>query len=584
MTLPTTWRSTDPWTKAVLGFLVSLLLLLILTLFGWMETIPTALALLPVTFSSLAALHQLFQTKAWLTLAVIVILALVAWVNLAGEAPSIFSGRDQGSIATAAWLLAKNGSLYEQSPVVSAFFNIYGEGPALNFPGFAYTALGSLTTQFPLAYTAWLAGMIPWFGLTGYAFGNSFLSLLGGWTMFTLLLRFVRPTLALVGTAFMTLTFLPVWLMSLTLTENLALVLFLVLALAILRLYAAPNPWSYVIALLAASLFLFTRIEGWVLAPLAAILILGHRTTRQWVLSKKGLALILPTLALLFIGLRDFFVNLPFYKMIGKAVIKNWHEVIAFGSQAASTTGGSDGLTSLFTAYGLWPVCIAGAVGIAVVLYRQERRFLPVLALALPTFVYFIDAHITPDHPWMLRRYYFSLWPTLIFFAIILWHYGEQRHAWLRSMRATSFIIIVLGVLHLPAAQTAWRLDEHTSLLETTEQIADRISGHDLILVDRESSGDPYRLVAGPLESIYGKQAVYHFNPQDLERLPLDQFERTFLLVPTTAVEILVTRYGSHLIPKETFDFTIPRVAIEQAWYPSILSTPTQATLLQYQP
>ena len=70
--------------------------------------------------------------------------------------PTIFGGRDEGSFANAAILLAQNHSLSDSSTVVQEFFEVYGPGKALNFPGFFYSTSGALKSQFLPGYTSWI--------------------------------------------------------------------------------------------------------------------------------------------------------------------------------------------------------------------------------------------------------------------------------------------------------------------------------------------------------------------------------------------------------------------------------------------
>ena len=89
--------------------------------------------------------------------------------------PTIFTGRDQGSISEAAAHLAQNHQITFTTSASEEFFRLYGPGKAENFPGFYYTDDGKLSTQFPLPYTAWLAMLYGVFGVTGFVFANALL-------------------------------------------------------------------------------------------------------------------------------------------------------------------------------------------------------------------------------------------------------------------------------------------------------------------------------------------------------------------------------------------------------------------------
>ncbi len=577
------WKNMTPWAKATGGFLLSLTFLLILTLFGGMYTPLIILALIPLAFGLGSALGVLIREKDWVRLGLLATIILAAWINLAGETPSIFTGRDQGSIAEAAWRLAENHELYWSTDATQAFFEIYGVGTALNFPGFAYTEAGSLITQFPLAYTAWLAGFVGWLGLSGYAIANTLLLLIAAWTFFELTHLFTRTTTALVGTLLFSLSFLPTWMLHLTLSEHLALALFLILgySLILLRRHPTDRTW-HSLTFLTASLFLFTRIEGFVFFGITLLIIGLTRPLRTFLLESPLRRLILPSLILGFIFLRDFFINLPFYKMIGKAVMKNWQELTVLGNGvASSTTVPSETIFAIFGQYGLIAVFILGGVGIGLALWREKRETLIILALALPTFIYLVDAHITPDHPWMLRRYYFTLWPTFVFFTIYLWHFVEAHFPRFRSQTIIFVVAFFLLVVHYPAARAAWQADEYSSLYAVTTELAERFGSRDLILIDRLVSGDPFRLLAGPMSALFEEQAVYFFNPEDLDRLNTEPFERVFLLVPTEHTEWAKVTWGEQLTEREVITFPRSTLTAHDQGAPTNTKQVSQATLFE---
>lgn len=575
------WHTLNAWTRVATGFLCSFGCLLILTLFGAMQTPLALIALAPLGIALTSAGIALIKSRDRVRLTLLSLLILIPLSTLSGEIPSIFTGRDQGSIAQAAWQLAQNGNLYTRSAVSDAFFNIYGPGTALNFPGFAYTTTGSLVTQFPLGYTAWLAPFVAWFGLAGFHLGNSLLFILAGWAFFELALLFIRRPLALIGTGFFTASFLPVWLLHHTLSEHLALLLFLIIGLALVTLFRAFEAPAYWIALGGASLFVFTRIEGWAILGVTLTLILLAKPSRTYLLARPWIRIILPLSLFGFFWLRDFFVNLPFYTMIGKAVIKKWHELTLLGMPTGSSVGELS-LLSVFTLYGLAFWFIIGTIGILIALWKKERLLLVLIVLALPTFIYLVDSHITPDHPWMLRRYVFTLWPTFLLAGIWIWQYAEEHLPQLRTPLITTFLTGLLIVMHIPATQVAWRMDESSALLAPTAAIAERLSGQDLILIDRLASGDPHALIAGPLFFLYGKQAAYFFNPEDFKRLDFSAFERVFILTSPTQAETLTKTIGRVVEERAAFVFPIEKVIGSQsALTPTTRLTKTRSFLYE---
>ena len=122
-----------------------------------------------------------------------IIFLIVTTVFSFFSTPTIFSGRDQGSISESAIRLSQNGQLEFSTPESEVFFKIYGPGRALNFPGFHYTPGGNLITQFPLIYTSWLALFFSLFGLTGFLIANALLFFVFSFSLYLLFRLFAEP-------------------------------------------------------------------------------------------------------------------------------------------------------------------------------------------------------------------------------------------------------------------------------------------------------------------------------------------------------------------------------------------------------
>jgi len=547
-------RSLPVWLIASSGLILALMLAVTLALFGWFSPLFTALALIILSGSLGFAVILLIRTQDWARLTLIGTLALFALVIMLRTEPSVFSGRDQGSIALAAWNLAEYHELAFRTPAGDAFFNIYGPGRALNFPGFTYTEAGALITQFPIGYTSYLALFVSWFGIYGLSIGNAVLFTLSGWTLFELLSLFVSRRTALYATALYATAFLPVWLATLTLTENLAVFLFLSLALALVKLDREDDVRYLPLALTAGFLFMLTRIEGFAIAPLALAFILIRPRLRTHFLALPKTWSIPAFFFLGFLFLRDLFMNLPFYTVIGKAAVKFWHEI---GN--ASNVGTADpALGPILFSYGLFPIFV---LGIAALLFAfMKRRFtllIPVL-LALPTLLYLIDGHISNDHPWLLRRYAFTIFPLLVLALATWWHEWEARVEGKWKPRLVPVFFTLLFLLQIVPTIRMLSAHEYQGLLDQIHRTSTSFTDRDLILIDREVSGDPYAMIAGPMANLDGKNAVYFFNPEDLPRLDQSAFERTYLFTTEDSLGRYIESFGERLLPIEALSFSYP--------------------------
>lgn len=480
--------------------------------------------------------------------------------------PTIFSGRDQGSIAEAAFRLSDNGELAFSTPASDSFFQIYGEGTALNFPGFAYTKEGYLLTQFPLGYTAWLASFVSLFGLSGLAIANAVLLFLFLLTFYGLLRLFVSPFYALFGFALAVSSFLPAWFAKITLTENLSIFLFTMLVYS-LYLFMREGKFVYYASILfSAGLFAFTRIEGFVFLFLTLVFLAFRKETRDLVRNYPWKSVVIPGIIFLYFFLRDFFLNLPYYKMIGKALMKF---VQSFGGDAGtlSIESSSLNLGSIFFLYGLLALFFIGIFGI--LFFIKEKRFILLLPvfIGLPVFVYLFHPSITMDHPWMLRRYLFSLYPTLLFSAVVFMAYIFARdksypltYSGKKRVFFASIIFISLIVLQYPAWSTQIAFAENKTLLQQVENFSKQFSERDLILVDRNATGNGFSMLSGPANFLFNKNTVYFFNPLDLAALDTSRYEHVYLLVPSDTQARYAAVFGEKLIYRQAVAFSLEQL------------------------
>ncbi len=473
----------------------------------------------------------------------VILLIAVALISVlpSKNTPTVFTGRDQGSIATAAISLAEHHSFSFSIPVAQTFFAIHEPGIAQNFPGFFYTQNGSLLTQFPLAYTAWLASFFALFQLNGFVIANSLLLALSLTSFYFLLRSFIERFLSFIGTLLFATSFLPVWFGKFTLTENLALFLFIFLSLSLIQLKRTGRFLHYAATLLAAGSLCFTRIEGLALLPISILLVSRMPTVRHlWKLYPRK-SIFLPITLFILTGAGTFSEILPFLTTMAKAAQNFISEIGASSSALASVHSPFASLLILFFLYGLLLVLLLGFLGIILLWKRKEYTALIPFFLALPTFVYFLFPNISPDHPWMLRRYLPTIYPALVFSAILgLALFFQKKKSFpaafpsdFRHRFIFSLILIGLFIFQSSAWQQALLTWENNRLLEETHDVADFFGPRDLVLIERNVSGSPFAMISGPLSSLYRKNAVYFFNPEDLQKIDRSPYERVWLIVPT---------------------------------------------------
>lgn len=495
----------------------------------------------------------------------LVTLLYAVFVGFVSE-PTVFSGRDQGSIAEAAYRLAQNTELAFSTPASDSFFQIYGEGTALNFPGFAYTHEGYLLTQFPLGYTAWLGSFVSLFGLSGFAIGNTILLFLTLFFFYQLLRLFVHPYYASAGLLLAMTSFLPSWFAKITLTENLAVFLFIFLVYNLILFFREGKFLFYAGILLSGALFAFTRIEGFAFLGLALILIALHPHTRSLFRTYPWKSIVIPGLLFTFFFLRDFFINLPYYKMIGKALLK-FLRGFSGGAEGTIEQGASLGLGSVFFLYGFLTIALLGFFGILLFLKKKRWLLLIPAFIALPTFLYLFHPNITPDHPWMLRRYLFTLFPTLLFSAVVSLAllFAKEKASLSEQPRGKRLFLVTaiflgLIILQYPAWSAQLTFAEGRGLRDQIALFSQEFSDKDLILVDQNATGNGFFMLSGPGQFLFGKNTVYFFNPYDLSALDTKRFERIYLLTPEESQGRYAGVFGDRLIFKKSVTFSLEQL------------------------
>jgi hypothetical protein len=456
--------------------------------------------------------------------------------------PTIFSGRDQGSLSEAAIRLAENHKLTFSSPASEEFFHIYGPGQALNFPGFDYTKDGQLTTQFPLGYAVWLAIFYSLFGLNGLIIAN-------GITLFIFLLSFFLiaglylKTSSSVWVWLLALTsFSFMWFFKFTLSENLALAMIWFGLWEFLIFLRNEEPLYLFASLLSFIALAFTRIEAWAILPMVFIaLYLKYRswkTIREKMTKKLFLIPLILVIILFIISLE---VNFSFYRTFAKGFLsafsppKNEVDIPSYSLTFATY------LVRVLGLYTILNFLVLAFMGIIFFLKNKKYELLTIAFISLPVLIYLINPSISSDHPWMLRRFVFVVLPMAILYSVLFLDKFFSRKIF------TSIILFLLLVMNLIVFIPYISRADNENLLSETQSLSHNFTNADLVLVDRDASGSGWSMVTGPMSFLYGKQAVYFFNPSDLAKIDTKKFSSVYLIVPDTNFDYYV---GSGMLSK----------------------------------
>jgi len=496
-------------------------------------------------------------------------------------APSVFSGRDQGSYAEAALRLAKEHSLISKIPSAQKdFFRIYGEGKALNFPGFSYRADGLLETQFPLGYIVWLAANEALFKVAGISIANIFTLFFSLMLIFLFLRRFLEFPFAAGGTAVAALSFPFLWIADSALSENLAATVFLLVAFHLVSFLEKPSAFSWWLTVFSGIFLFLTRIEGFFIFAFVFVIAFLHYRSRSY-LKGHFLSATLPTVVVSGIFFSVSLVsNFTFYKTVGKALVES------FSFSAGSASSGMPLLAPLFRnmeifwTYGIISVFALAVLGI--IFLFSQRHFLRATPffLALPTFLYLVSPHISSDHPWMLRRFAFSVWSTVIILAMFaiahlqkFFHEKYPEKALFRPALFSLFFSSLLILPAIPATASTLFFSENENLLTDVETLSKNFSEKDLVLVDRLASGDPYAMIADPMSTLFDINAVYFFNPDDLNQLDFSQFKQVYLMVRDGDEAPYRSAFGSHFTLEPAHSYALRTSALSRETDPSHIPT-----------
>jgi len=473
-------------------------------------------------------LRETLSAKIVFALAILFSVSIMSFAE-----PTVFSGRDQGSISEAAFELVRTQSLRFSYPASETFSQLYEDGKALNFPGFFYAKEGgALTTQFPLGYTAFLATFVSPFDVDGFRVSNGILLTLSILSLFLLVRTLTNERYAVGAVAIFAASFLPSWFAKFTLTENAALFLFLFLCLNLVLFLRESRVNFFLGAYFSALLLAVTRIEGLFMLVVALAILFFSKQGRAFAAPRKTLFRTVPLLFAAAILLAGFLASVPFYTVMAKALLGNLSSLSSANPVALGDSAGiSIALWQLFLLYGLLPVFLLGFAGIFFLLAKKRYILLLPALLALPTFLYFVDPNITHDHPWMLRRFLPFTFPALLLSGTIALFVLAEKRKQLGSITAIGICLLVL-LFELPASLRVFTFADNRGFLETIREIAPLIGEHDLLLIDRTVSGDHFSMPAGPLRFLHGKNAVYFFNSKDYERIPKDKYEHIYLLTP----------------------------------------------------
>jgi len=491
------------------------------------------------------------------------------------SSPTIFGGRDEGSYSNAAIMMTDDGSRSHDSKLIQNFYLIYGESKALNFPGFEYNSDGHIESQFLPGYSTWLAVFYQLFGLNGLKFAN-LLPFMAFILSFYLLIVEVFPLIkrsdpaeclngnifrkcwlrltqaeqfAWIGSIFL-MTFMPILVFyKFSLSEIFYASLLWFSAYLLVRYLKAKRFLKFKLLFAPLILMIFVRIETVAILFTLLLIMIGkdfnhlRQARYQFFFALSGVAL------LTVIWLEpNFFINaakgVSEISGLNANAMPETRESTILGKILPDDWKGFYSLKIWFT-YNLIPFLIMSTTFLIMFFKKvfKDRKFGNEKALIIvpfilfsPTLIYLIDANISLDHPWMLRRWIFTIIPLMFFYSVLFLFYLRQRNRMFYRL-ITAFVIIGnLAMFIIPSKATdnqqtnLFTFSQNQGLLEQTKELSTLFEENDLILISQKSSGSGWSLISEPMRNIFKLQAVYFFNAEDYAEIDHAEFNNIYLL------------------------------------------------------
>ena len=525
------------------GFILLSVMLTILGIFYPLIT----MSYLVLAFSYIWWKHQ--SKKLWIKKQTssekILLIGLIFWAVVLSSftVPTIFGGRDEGSLSNSAILINKTHGLKEQGDLIDTFGNIYGSGKALNFPGFFYQESHGhfvLRSQFLPGYSSYLANFILKNNIFLLKFANTLPFIIFMLSFYLVAKRLTNSTrfsiIALISLAslvplilFYKFTLSEIFFASLLWPSLHFLLKYLEKDSLDNKLFDLTYYWLIFIPLLPS---IFIRIESFaIIFVLILILIFKKSTKIQLPLYQ------IPILLLVLLSIFSIFLFNNFFIATGRGFLNNFINLNQLTTPPLKAPTESSGhlvpkmwhnfyIIKVFYTYNLIPFFFFATLSI-VRLYKEKKwlQLTPLFFLGIVV-IYLINANISLDHPWMLRRFVFAILPLVILYTIILFRYYPLKYKIFNNA-----IILILIISNILLAIPFITFRQNANLLEQTKQLTNKFNDNDLILVGQKASGSGWSLLSAPMKNILNKKAVYFFNPNDYIKIDKKNYQNIYLLI-----------------------------------------------------
>lgn len=413
-----------------------------------------------------------------LNIAVLLVILLISLILIFFPHDS-FGGRDEGMYSGLAIILSK----YHNFSVPQYLFKVplsYG------------TTNQTLTLTTP-TYVVWLAAQKVLFGVEWMFRSNVILIFLGLCSLFLVSSLITKKSIAFI-TVLLSSTCMPfLWFSRETMTENMAFFLLWFLILSLFLFIKTKKSYFLISLFLSSWLFSFARREGLfiqipVLITLAAILLIRK------ILPKKKIFLI--SIIYIFLIVLSFYINNGSSPIFGKVSLVS-DTLTSFENYVPKTNVISlgDGLP-FFVFQMLSKINLSLAVYsfpliIVLIIFSRKRivknniLYICLLGIISVEFLKLINPSVSPEQPWMYRRYLYAVLPFgYLSLLILLNKFIKQK--------PLVFIVCALLIANMTISSRIITLKNNWQITEKIEKLTQIVSVNDFVIIDGYVLGNYY--------------------------------------------------------------------------------------------
>lgn len=479
-------KKIEGWTT-IFFFCLAIFVLILLTqtlLLAWLNQFKFTYILISLGISSLfTAIFFRFIKKdikliPHLNIAVLLVILLISLILIFFPHDSL-GGRDEGMYSGLAIILSK----YHNFSVPQYLFKVplsYG------------TTNQTLTLTTP-AYVVWLATQKVLFGTEWMLRSNVVLIFLGLCSLFLVSSLITKKSLAFIAIILFSTSMPFLWFSRETMTENMAFFLLWFLILSLFLFIKTKKNYFLVSIFFSSLLFSFSRREGLFL-QIPVLVILATVLLIRKIFPKKKVFYILITYISLIV--LSFFVNNDFSPIFGKASLVS-DTLTSFENYVPKTNiiRLGDGLPFFvfqmlskinlsLAIYSIPLVMVLIIVGKKKVI-KDKILYISLLGIISVEFLKLINPRVSPEQPWMYRRYLYAILPFgYLSLSILLNKFIKQK--------PLVFIVYALLIANITISSRIITLKNNWQITEKIEKLTQNVSTNDFVIIDGYILGNYY--------------------------------------------------------------------------------------------